>query len=72
MSEKYLNCLFCKEFYFMDGQPGYSEMTPGSNAEIGCDKKYWELDQIFDTEESYRQKMLRAKTCKDFVEREDN
>ena len=58
-------CLFCKNFYFDPGQPGYSDETPGSDMSIGCNVGYWDEDDIFD-EADYRQCQLKAQTCQDF------
>jgi hypothetical protein len=59
-------CLFCKHFYFSTGDPGYSDMTPGEDMHILCLKVYWYIDNYEDTTETYRQKLLTAKMCKDF------
>lgn len=59
-------CLFCEHFYLSTGEPGYSDMTPGSDMTIRCLKGYWDVDNYEDTTETYRQKLLTAKTCKDY------
>lgn len=57
-------CILCNYFYFYAGVEGYSEMTPGWNAEMGCNKDYWKLDNFKDTTESYRKKLEKARKCK--------
>jgi hypothetical protein len=59
-------CLFCKYFRFLPATPGYSDVTPGNDAWIGCGLNYWQLDHWEDNEESYRAKQLTAQTCKEF------
>jgi hypothetical protein len=34
-------CWHCKHFSFMRGGQHYSELTPGYNAEMECDKQQW-------------------------------
>lgn len=58
-------CPTCRYFYFSAGQRGYSEMTPGSDTHISCDKNYWDIDEM-DTDLTYRKKMLMAADCKDY------
>ena len=59
-------CLFCKEFYFDSGSPGYSELTPGWDSTMECLKRHWELDNYDDTTETFRGKLLKAGACDDF------
>lgn len=59
-----VNCLYCKYFYLLAGEYGYSEYTPGSDVRIGCDKGVWDLDNYMDTEVDFRRKMLTANECK--------
>ena len=39
------------------------EYTPGSDVSIGCGLNLWELDNLDDTEDTYRRKMISAETC---------
>lgn len=55
-------CLFCKHFEFHQAWPGYSEMTPGSDADICCDKGHWGFYDITD----FRATMLTAQECPDY------
>ena len=58
-------CLFCHHFYFLSGTQGYSEETPGSSGEIGCQKTdNW--DEYIAGEKELRKCMIQAETCKDF------
>lgn len=70
------NCLFCKKFMYYSGQPDYSEMTPGSNVEIGCSvvvrgRHLWEFSYL-DSEDEFRANMTRAETCELYEQREGN
>ena len=60
-------CLFCKNFKYEPGEPGYSDVTPGSDLEVGCYLGYWELDAWGgDGVTSYREHQLKAQSCPDF------
>jgi len=59
-------CLFCKRFYFSTGDYGYSDMTPGYEATLTCLKNHWDVDNYLDTTTVYREKLLTAKSCKDW------
>jgi len=59
-------CIFCKRFAFETGEQGWSEVTPGSDAWVGCRDDVWTLDDYVDTTETYRAKLLSAETCKSF------
>lgn len=56
-------CLFCTEFRWDEGSPGFSELTPGWDATMECRKYVWDvrLDEL-DTE-SFRELMLTAEAC---------
>lgn len=67
MSEKL--CVFCKHWSFYGGSPGYSEMTPGSDASMDCTKGHY--GRGFDLmdisgEEGFRALIKKAETCKDY------
>lgn len=59
-------CLFCVYLYFDPGTQGYSDMTPGSQMCIECTRSHWIDIGYNDTEESFRQKILLARICKEF------
>jgi len=59
-------CLFCEQFYICPADPGYSDMTPGSDVTINCTKGYWEIDLYDDYVDKYREKLSGAKTCPDW------
>jgi len=61
-------CLFCKHYYFIAGGPGYSDATPGCEANEGCSADHWETDMMEDTEAIRRANFLRAETCSDIIE----
>ena len=59
-------CLFCKHFKML-GEPGFSELTPGSPIAIQCLKNKWEFSPG-DHEDDFRTAMLHAQTCKKFLD----
>lgn len=65
MSEKL--CIFCKHFWFSEGSPGYSELTPGYEANIDCHKRHFDLRLIDMSESDFRRTLLLARTCADYV-----
>ena len=63
-------CVFCKHWEFEEGQQGFSEMTPGSNASMGCDKGHFGEDFcIYDIQGSsgFREIIIKAETCPDYT-----
>lgn len=60
-------CLLCKFFYMTQATPGYSELTPGSDFSMGCNKNHWEFSAMEETPDTYRVKMETAKSCKDYI-----
>ena len=68
MSEKL--CVFCRHWYFMSGQQGYSEMTPGSSASMECGKRHFTRDEqdLFISTEEFRHTIEKAQTCQDYTE----
>ncbi len=59
-------CLFCKHFYFHTGQEHYSDLTPGYNAEMGCNKELIRIDLNSDSVETYRKTILTARVCPEY------
>lgn len=64
-------CVFCKHFRWDPGSPGYSEMTPSSPMVLACGKRHWEITPYETTAAEFRQFLLRASTCPDYVLSED-
>lgn len=67
MSEKL--CVFCRNWSFDGGSPGYSEMTPGTDASMGCNKGHYGRNfhlQDLSGEAGFRTIILKAQTCKDY------
>jgi uncharacterized Fe-S radical SAM superfamily protein PflX len=63
-------CVFCQNWYFSGGEPGYSEMTPGSNASMGCTKGHygrWFKLSTLDGEDAFRSIIQKAETCPDYT-----
>jgi hypothetical protein len=56
-------CLFCKYFVWRQASPDWSEVTPGSDLELYCERHYWQVDPYEDTRETYRKKILTAESC---------
>lgn len=59
-------CLECKHFVLETATRDWSDMTPGSDAWMGCNKLHWELKLYEDSTASYRKKVRTAETCADF------
>jgi len=61
------NCLICKHSSLYPGEPGYSEMTPGSPASWNCEKNHWRDDPLSLQKEDFLKLIDKAKTCKDYL-----
>lgn len=70
-------CYHCEFFDFSAGSPGYSEMTPGSDASATCYKNHWVYDTIDGfatnfrknaTHLTIREALDTGLTCPDFQE----
>ena len=59
-------CLMCKYFYFSSGSAGYSEVTPGSDTYMGCDKNHWQMEED-EEKRDLRHKMSMAACCNDYI-----
>ena len=62
-------CIDCKRWRVEVAEPGFSEMTPGSEFSMSCIRGYWVLDPWEDSEEILREHLKMAETCKDFLQR---
>jgi hypothetical protein len=60
-------CLLCKYFYIHHGSQSYSEQTPGSDWDCGCEKKKWVFDAHEGDTETYRRMLLTAKDCSEYL-----
>ena len=63
-------CLFCEHFDMDFGSPHYSSWTPGYPGHMTCWKNHfnqWEKETGKDPEWHYREVILMAETCPDFV-----
>jgi len=63
-------CIFCRNLDWEEGEPGWSELTPGWDAKMGCKKNKWEDRSVninFLTLEEFRELILTAKTCDKFT-----
>lgn len=70
MSNK--TCLDCEHCYVSPGDPGYSEYTPGFDADMYCGKSHWKYDAYNDGRKELRDKFYMALTCPDFVPVQEN
>lgn len=61
-------CILCESIVMHPGDIGYSEMTPGYDASIICNKGKWRVNLYMDSTEVYRAKLLTAENCELFEE----
>jgi hypothetical protein len=62
-------CVFCKNWEFSGGEPGYSELTPGSDTTMDCKKNhYGKRFRLFDLygPDDFRAIILKAEKCQDY------
>ena len=66
-------CVQCEHFYFSMGSRAWSEITPGEDAFISCQKDHWSMsnDEGEGSRERFRLNIAKAKTCADFEPAED-
>jgi len=60
-------CLLCHHFHLNAGDRGYSEMTPGYDFSMECEKKVWEWDQFDTDEDAFRKMLTTAEGCKYYL-----
>ena len=60
------SCLTCRCLNWDNADRGYSEMTPGSDFEIGCYKSHWKFDPYETTQQEFNNMMQIAESCVDF------
>ena len=61
-------CIECQYMYLNTGSRGYSELTPGDEFSMSCEKQHWDWEP-YGSEQQYRDCILAAKRCADFEER---
>ena len=59
-------CWFCPHFHYSNSDPGYSEMTPGSDFGMSCVKGKWDFDSDVDGQEEFGRKLMTANTCEHY------
>ena len=62
-------CVFCDHWRFSGGSPGYSELTPGTDASMDCAKGHypgWSTLQDLSGPEQFREVISMAQTCSDY------
>ncbi len=67
MSKQLKLCWWCKNFYYSQATPDYSELTPGSSFGIECMKRHWDFDAYTTTQEKFGEMLASAESCKDFA-----
>ena len=63
-------CWWCSHFYYSNSYPAYSEMTPGSDFSVSCDKQHWIFESDKTTQEEFGVMLSAAESCKDFEHKE--
>ncbi len=54
--------------YLSLAEPDWSELTPGSDYSMGCNKGVWSLDPFRDGLDVFRAKITSSTTCDKFEE----
>lgn len=60
-------CWFCEHFHFWNAEPDYSEVTPGSDFSMYCDKQHWEFSPYHTSQTEFGKMLTTARECPDFV-----
>lgn len=63
-------CTTCKYFWFHQAQECWSEVTPGNEFSMSCDKDHWSFDPYDITPEQLHAIMIAGDNCPDFELRE--
>ena len=61
-------CINCEHWYFDAGEPDFSDVTPGTDWYMSCNKGHYWLDGHRVTKEQFRATLQLADTCADFRE----
>lgn len=69
MNEKIKACWFCPHFYYSEETPGYSELTPGDDFGIECNKSHWKFSKRRTSQEEFGEILMTANTCPDYSEK---
>lgn len=59
-------CLYCKHWNFDAGEPGYSEMTPGTDWNSSCMVGLWEMSGYDVSEDEFASNIEKGLTCSKF------
>jgi hypothetical protein len=73
-------CTECWHWYFDGGSEGYSDLTPGTDGEVGCNKGLWPgrrrrfgqmgMLRFYDLDQDmFREYLAKAETCPQFADR---
>lgn len=63
-------CIECVHLRLQMTEPRYSEVTPGPEFRMWCEKDVWKFER-YGTEEEYRNCILAARTCDQFQLRKE-
>lgn len=61
-----ISCVACKHWRFDEGEPDYSELTPGTEWNSSCEKGHWDVGGAYTSREKFRSCLLQAEKCNDF------
>jgi hypothetical protein len=50
----------------MNGEPNFSEMTPGYSWEMACNKRIWDFDMETTSQKEFAEMLSTAETCPHF------
>jgi hypothetical protein len=58
-------CIYCNNWGFDGGSPWFSDVTPGSDSTMQCNKNVWKRIGFFDiySEKRFREIIETARTC---------
>ena len=66
------SCLECGNWWFNPGCSDYSDVTPGEDWELNCNKGHFRMSGFDITQEEFREKLLLANKCEDFKQFKKN
>lgn len=66
MSER--NCLKCRHCYIDPGEADWSDVTPGTDPDMHCNKKHWRLNSFDYDRAALFRAFTTALTCPDYDE----
>ena len=61
-------CWECRQLVYRAAEQDWSDVTPGSDAALYCARGIWDVDFFADNQDTFRTKILTARTCDQFEE----